>query len=51
MTSHGPHPIEIVRRDDDTDPNTFTESVAAEDYMVWRYQPGVEIQPFECTVE
>jgi hypothetical protein len=32
-----------------TDPATFTEPVTREKY--WAWIPGVEIQPFECTVE
>lgn len=31
-----------------TDAATFTEPVTANRYMVWRWQPGVEIQPFDC---
>ena len=32
-----------------TDPVTFTESVTREKYWIWI--PGVEIQPYQCTVE
>ncbi len=32
-----------------TDPATFTEPVTREKY--WTWIPGVEIQPYECTVE
>ena len=31
-----------------TDAATFTEPVTANRYMIWRWQPGVEIQPFDC---
>lgn len=32
-----------------TDPATFTEPVTREKYWIWK--PGVEIKPYECTVE
>ena len=34
-----------------TDPATFTEPVTAEGYHQWRYRPGVEVEPYECTLE
>jgi len=34
-----------------TDPATFTQPVAGESYHVWRYRPGVEVQPYECTLD
>ena len=33
-----------------SDPSTFTEPVTAERYHVWRYRPGIEVQPYECTL-
>ena len=32
-----------------TDPGTFTDSVEREKYWTWK--PGVEIKPYECTIE
>ena len=34
-----------------TDPATFTEPVTAERYHVFRYRPGIEVQPYDCTLE
>ncbi len=34
-----------------TDPATFTQPVAGESYHVWRYRPGVEVEPYECTLD
>lgn len=34
-----------------TDPATFTEPVTAEAYHVWRYRPGVTVEPYECTLD
>jgi hypothetical protein len=34
-----------------TDPAAFTEPVAAEDYAVWQWRPGVRVEPYECTLE
>jgi len=34
-----------------SDPGTFTEPVTADRYHVWRYRPGIEVQPYECTLE
>ena len=34
-----------------SDPATFTEPVTAERYHVWRYRPGIEVQPYECTLD
>jgi hypothetical protein len=34
-----------------TDPATFTEPVTAEAYHVWRYRPGVTIEPYDCTLD
>jgi len=33
------------------DPATFTEPVTADRYHVWRYRPGIEVQPYDCTLE
>ena len=34
-----------------TDPTTFTEPVTAEVYHEWLYRPGVEVEPYECTLD
>ncbi len=34
-----------------SDPATFTEPVAAERYHVWRYRPGIEVEPYDCTLD
>jgi hypothetical protein len=34
-----------------TDPANFTESVTAEAYHIWRFRPGVTVEPYECTLE
>lgn len=34
-----------------SDPATFTEPVTAKRYHVWRYRPGVEVEPYECTLD
>jgi hypothetical protein len=36
-----------------TDPGTFTETVAAEDYAVWKWRPEMEIRimPYQCEVD
>ena len=34
-----------------TDPATFTETVTAEAYHVWRYRPGTTIEPYDCTLD
>ena len=33
-----------------TDPATFTEPVAAVSLITWQWQPGVEVEPYECVV-
>ena len=33
-----------------TDPGTFTEPLALTDYLVWRAQPGMEREPYDCIV-
>lgn len=33
-----------------TDPATFTEPVVAVSLITWRWQPGVEVEPYECVV-
>ena len=33
-----------------SDPATFTEPVTADRYHVWRYRPGVQVEPYECTL-
>ncbi|MFL2547364.1 MAG: DUF6152 family protein [Candidatus Rariloculaceae bacterium] len=34
-----------------TDPATFTRPVTGENYHVWRYRPGVEVQAYDCTLD
>ncbi len=34
-----------------SDPATFTEPVTADRYHVWRYRPGVQVEPYECTLD
>jgi len=34
-----------------TDSSTFTETVTADAYHVWRYRPGVSVEPYECTLD
>ncbi len=34
-----------------TDSVTFTESVTAENYTVWRWLPGAVVEPYECTLD
>ncbi len=34
-----------------TDPVNFTEPVTAEAYHVWRYRPGVTVEPYDCTLD
>ncbi|MEE9570461.1 MAG: DUF6152 family protein [Gammaproteobacteria bacterium] len=34
-----------------SDPATFTEPVTADRYHVWRYRPGVAVEPYECTLD
>jgi len=34
-----------------TDPATFMEPVVTPRYHVWRYRPGVEVQPYDCTLD
>jgi hypothetical protein len=34
-----------------TDPSTFTVPVTADAYHVWRYRPGVTIEPYDCTLD
>ena len=34
-----------------TDPNTFTETVTAEDYTVWKWRPEIRIMPYLCEVD
>jgi hypothetical protein len=34
-----------------TDPATFTESVSAERYHVWRFRPSVEVEAYDCTLD
>jgi hypothetical protein len=31
-----------------TDPATLIEPIVAPNYLVWRWQPGVEVQAYEC---
>ncbi len=33
------------------DPATFTEPVSAPRFHVWRYRPGVEVEPYECELD
>ncbi len=33
-----------------TDPATFTEPVSAPSLFTWQWQPGVEVEPYECVV-
>ena len=33
-----------------TDPGTFTEPLMLTDYLVWRAQPGMEREPYDCIV-
>jgi hypothetical protein len=34
-----------------TDPAAFTAPVTANDYAVWRWRPGVRVEPYNCTLE
>ena len=34
-----------------SDPATFTEPVSADRLFVWQWQPGVEVEPYECVVD
>jgi hypothetical protein len=34
-----------------TDPGTFTETVTAEDYAVWKWRPEIRIMPYQCEVD
>ncbi len=34
-----------------SDPATFTEPVTADRYHVWRYRPGVAVEPYDCTLD
>jgi hypothetical protein len=34
-----------------TDPAMFTEPVAAPGYALWRWRPGVKVEPYECRLE
>jgi hypothetical protein len=33
-----------------TDPNVFTETVVAENYVTFRWQPGLQLLPYECVL-
>ncbi len=33
-----------------SDPATFTEPVSASSLFTWRWQPGVEVEPYECII-
>ena len=33
-----------------SDPATFTRTVSAPNYTVWRWLPGASIEPYECTL-
>lgn len=33
-----------------TDPVTFTEPLVLTDYLIWRAQPGIEREPYDCVV-
>jgi len=32
------------------DPASFLDPLVAEDYAVWRWRPGVTVEPYECTL-
>jgi hypothetical protein len=34
-----------------TDPAAFTAPLVANDYSVWRYRPGVRVEPYNCTLD
>jgi hypothetical protein len=34
-----------------TDPGTFTETVTAEDYAVWKWRPEIRIRPYQCEAD
>ncbi len=33
-----------------TDPATFTEPVSAPSLFTWQWQPGIEVEPYECVI-
>jgi len=33
-----------------TDPATFTQALTVEGYATWRWRPGIEVRPYECTL-
>ena len=33
-----------------TDPGTFTEPLALTDYLIWRAEPGMAREPYDCIV-
>jgi hypothetical protein len=34
-----------------TDPGTFTETLAVEDYAVWKWRPDIDILPYDCEAD
>ena len=33
-----------------SDPATFTEPISANSMFIWQWQPGVEVEPYECVI-